>query len=99
MLPPDGENPLGDKVFGDAATYRGRLEMRSGCAMPQLHCAFKGCHWTCNIPITGHMEPERLLCVHLAEKHRNIEMALVPEEAWPVPEPNEKYWTQRDLLD
>ena len=81
MLPPDGEDVLGDKVLGDTATDRRRLEMQSGCRMSPLRCAFKGCRWTCNAPTTGHMEPERLLCVHLAEKHRNIEMALVPEEA------------------
>ena len=53
------------------------------------------------IPLLGHAEPERLLCVHLAEMHRNAEMALVPEEAWPVPDADEKYKyrTQGDLCD
>ena len=97
LLPPDGRYVKEDKVFGDTATDRGRLEMQSGCAMPKLHCAFKGCRWTSNAPIIGHVEPERRMCVHLAEKHRHIEMALVPEEAWPVPDP--KYRTQRDLCD
>ena len=95
MLPPDGEEPLGEKVFGDTSTDRGRLEMQCGCDMPKLHCAFKGCRWTCNGPFAGHMERERLFCVHLWEKHRTNEMALVPEEAWPVPD--EKSWTRAAL--
>ena len=84
LLPPDGGYLPGDRVFGNTATDQGRLQMQSGCRMPTVHCGFKGCHWTCDAPITRHMEMERLLCVHLAEKHRNIEMALVPEDAWPV---------------
>ena len=62
--------------------------MQSGCEMPKLHCSFKGCRWTCNGPFTPRMERESLLCVHLAEKRRKVEMALVPEEAWPVPDDN-----------
>ena len=76
--------------------------MQSGCAMPLLHCGFKGCRWTCCGPFTsGHWEMERRLCVHLWEKHKTKEMALVPEKAWPVPDADEKYKrrTQRDLLD
>ena len=76
--------------------------MQSGCDMPKLHCVFKGCRWTCNGPFTsGHMERERLLCVHLWEDHKTNEMALVPEMAWPVPDADEKYKyrTQGDLRD
>ena len=103
LIPPDGEgeDPLGEKVFGDTATDRGRLQMQSGCNWPKLHCAFKGCRWTCNGPFTPHMEMERLMCVHLWENHKTNEMALVPEEAWPVPDADENYnkRTQGDLCD
>ena len=102
LLPPDGEYLKEDKVFGDTATDRGRLEMQSGCDLPKLHCGFKGCRWTCNGPFTsGHMERERRLCVHLWEEHKTNEMALVPEKAWPVPDADEKYEqrTQGDLCD
>ena len=102
LLLPDGEYAKEDKVFGDTATDRGRLQMQSGRDMPKLHCGFKGCRWTCNGPFTsGHMERERLLCVHLWEEHKTNEMALVPEMAWPVPDADEKYKfrTQGDLCD
>ena len=81
LLPPDGEDV--HEVFGDTATEQGRLQMQSGCRMPALHCGFKGCDWTCDLPITRRWEMERRLCVHLREKHKDCEMACVPEEAWP----------------
>ena len=51
------------------------MDVDSGMRLPPLHCAFVGCDWTDDPPMTTHWVAELRLYAHLVEKRSSQEMA------------------------
>ena len=89
LLPPDSST----------ADLQSFTDLQSGQRLPMLHCGFKGCDWYLHKDkFIYHLDMEGLMYEHLSKRHRQKEMASVPEDEWDDDLAIELAWEKEDRI-